>query len=106
MTNYPTDALKQALKRLGDSAFLPAAVKHLAASAGAINAELGETVLAEIPAFSESRNPDILPELASHGPEHTVEMVRLLRGGAVGDFDFVSAHARRRAEKRFPLEAT
>lgn len=104
--SYPADALNQALMRLGESAFLPAAVKHLAANAGAINAELGETVLAEIPAFSESRNPDILPDLAMHGPEHTAEMVRLLRGGEVSDFEFVRTHARRRAEQRFPLEAT
>ena len=106
MASYPTNALKEALARLSDTTFLPAAAKHLASSAGAINAELGETVLAEIPAFSESRNPDILPELARHGPEHTDEMIRLLQGGAVGDFEFVRKHARRRAEQRFPLEAT
>ena len=106
MAGYPTNALKEALTRLSDTTFLPEAAKHLARSAAAINAELGETVLAEIPAFSESRNPDILPELARHGAEHTDEMVRLLQGGAVGDFEFVRKHARRRAEQRFPLEAT
>ena len=106
MADYPANALKESLKRLRDSTFLPVAVKHLAKNASAINAELGKTVFAEIPAFSESRNPDILPELAQHGPDHTNEMVRLLRGGAVGDFEFVRAHARRRAEQRFPLEAT
>jgi DNA-binding PucR family transcriptional regulator len=105
-TDYPSEPLKQALKRLSDSASLLVAVKHLARNAGAINAELAETVLAGIPAFSESRNPDILPDLARHGPEHTDEMVRLLRGGTVGNFEFVRAHARRRAEQRFPLEAT
>jgi DNA-binding transcriptional ArsR family regulator len=39
------------------------------------------------------------PSLVSHH-------LRLLRGGPVGDFDFVREHARRRAEQRFPLEAT
>jgi len=106
MTSYPTDALEDALKRLIKSTFLPAAARHLAMHSAAINADLREIVLAEIPAFSESRNPDILPELALHGPEHTDEMVRLLKGGAVGDFEFVRKHARRRAEQRFPLEAT
>jgi DNA-binding PucR family transcriptional regulator len=51
-------------------------------------------------------NPDLLPELAHHFAEHLEELLRLLRGGAVGDFEFVRAHARRRAEQRFPLEAT
>jgi hypothetical protein len=106
MDNYPANALQEALKRLIDSTILPEATEHLQANAGAIDAELAESVLAAIPAFSESRNPDVLPELAMHGPEHTREMVRLLKGGEVGDFEFVRKHARRRAEQRFPLEAT
>jgi hypothetical protein len=106
MPDYPTDALNEALKRLRRSPFLPAAVKHLGRSASAIAAELAETVLAEIPAFTESRNPQVLPDLARHAPEHTDEIIRLLGGAAVGDFEFVAMHARRRAEQRFPLEAT
>jgi hypothetical protein len=47
-----------------------------------------------------------LPELASHGRQHVDEIVRLLRGGGIERFDFVHEHARRRAEQRFPLEAT
>lgn len=31
--------------------------------------------------------------------------MRLFAGGAVGDFEFVGEHARRRTEQRFPLEA-
>ncbi len=106
MTSYPTTALEEALQRLGDTGLLPVAAKHLDKNASAINAALGKTVLAEIPAYSESRNPDILPELAGHASRHTAEMVRLLRGGAAGDFEFVRVHAKRRAEQRFPLEAT
>ena len=102
MTSYPTNALKDALKRLIKSTFLPEAARYLEAHSAAINADLGEIVLAEIPAFSESRNPDILPELALHGPEHTDEMVRLLKGGAVGDFEFVRKHARRRVFAHYP----
>ncbi|MDH3688757.1 MAG: helix-turn-helix domain-containing protein [Gammaproteobacteria bacterium] len=106
MSDYHTNALNEALQRLSDSRFLPAAVRYLTDNSTAINAELRETVLAEIPAFSESRNPDILPELAQHGPQHTIEILRLLDGEPVGDFEFVRQHARRRAEQRFPLEAT
>ncbi|MGI9301932.1 MAG: PucR family transcriptional regulator [Gammaproteobacteria bacterium] len=106
MPDYHTKALNEALHRLGDSPFLSAAVRHLTDNSAAVNAELSETVRAEIPAFSESRNPDILPDLARHGPQHTIEILRLLGGGAVGGFEFVRAHARRRAEQHFPLETT
>lgn len=106
MPDHHTNTLKEALKRLGDSSLLPAAVSFLGSNAQSINAELNETVLAEIPAFSESRNPDVLPDLVRHGPQHTDEILRLLGGGAVGNFDFVREHVRRRAEHRFPLEAT
>jgi len=106
MSDYTTNALKESLKRLRMSPFLPAAAQHLAASASAVAAELAETVLTEIPAFTESGNPEVLPDLARHAPEHTEEIIRLLGGGAVGNLDFVAVHAKRRAEQRFPLEAT
>lgn len=67
---------------------------------------LRETVLAEVPAFSASANPDILPELNRHAGEHIQEIRRLFGGGEIGDFEFVRMHARHRAEQRFPLEAT
>lgn len=106
MSDYHTNALNEALHQLSDSPFLPAAITYLSANATALNDELNDTVLTEIPAFSASRNPDVLPDLAQHGPEHTDEILRLLGGGPLRDFDFVRKHVRRRAEHRFPLEAT
>ncbi len=106
MPDYHTNALNDSLRSLSDSLLLRTAVKHLADNSAAINTELMDMVLAQIPAFSESSNPDVIPDLAGHGPEHTVEILRLLGGGRVGNFDFVREHARRRAEQYFPLEAT
>ncbi len=106
MRNYHTNALNEALQRLSDGPFLPAAVRHMTDSSTAINAEFNETVLAEIPAFTESRNPNVLPDLAEHGRQQTSEILRLLGGGPVDDFEFVREYARRRAEQHFPLEAT
>ncbi len=106
MPDYHTNALNDSLQSLSNSQLLKAAVEHLADNSAAINTELMEMVLAEIPAFSESRNPDVVPDLAAHGPEHTAEILRLLGGGRVSNFDFVRDHARRRAEQYFPLEAT
>ena len=106
MLDYHTHTLNEVLIRLRESPLLPASVKYLESNSNAINAELNDAVLTAIPAFSQSRNPDVLPDLASHGPQHTDEIVRLLRGGEVGDFEFVREHVRRRADNRFPLEAT
>jgi hypothetical protein len=66
---------------------------------------LREAVLTEVPAFSASGNPEILPSLASHAGEHMQEIRRLADGGEIGDFAFVKLHAQRRAEQYFPLEA-
>ncbi len=64
-----------------------------------------EAVVAEVAAFGASGNPELLPDLERHAQEHLAEFVRLLDGGAPGDFEFVRAHARRCAAQRFPLEA-
>ena len=106
MTESYTNGLTDALRRLADSPILPSALRQLRGNVTAINAELGETVLTEIPAFTQSRNPEILPELSQHGPQHTDEILRLLDKGRPGDFEFVREHARRRASQHFPLEAT
>ncbi len=106
MSDYHSNALNDSLQSLNDSRLIMAAVDRLADNSAAINTELMSTVLAEIPAFSESRNPQVIPDLARHGPEHTSEILRLLGGGRVGNFAFVRDHARRRAEQHFPLEAT
>ena len=106
MSDYYANALNDALRRIAGSPVLAAAIDRVANNAATIAAQLQQTVLAEVPEFSKSRNPDLLPELAGHGREHVAEIVRLLRGGGIGRFDFVHEHARRRAEQRFPLEAT
>lgn len=105
-TDLHTHSLAKALSQLGESPYWPAVVGDLAAKTEALNEELAELWLAEIPAFTESGNPNTLADLARHGPEQTREIIRLLEGGAIGDFEFVREHARRRAEQRFPLEAT
>lgn len=100
-----TDALKETLRRLNGNPVILAAAENLTANSNLIDSELEETILAEIPAFSESRNPDVLPDLARHGPLHTQEILRLLRGKKLRDFEFVHMHVQKRAEQRFPLEA-
>jgi len=97
---------RKSLAALHEAGVVPAVAAALDTGlAGALRA-LGETVLAEIPAFSASGNPDVLPELEQHAAANVNEIRRLLGGGIAGEFEFVREHARRRAEQKFPLEAT
>jgi PucR C-terminal helix-turn-helix domain/GGDEF-like domain len=105
VADFRITTLIDALERLRSSRLLPLAVAHLRQHATALLSELNGCVVAEVPAFTESRDPVTLEQLAMHGPQHHAEIVRLLEGGPVGDFGFVREHARLRAEHRFPLEA-
>lgn len=106
MNEYSNDTLKTALRNLVGQPSVPDAVRYLAERSEAINEQLKQAVLTDISAFTESSNPDILPQLGEHCIHHTQEIFRLLNNGAVRDFEFVRNHAERRAEQRFPLEAT
>ena len=106
MPDYHVNALTEALRRIGHGAEVAEMLDLLSSNTAKIAAQLQEAVLTEVPEFSKSRNPALLPELARHGREHIEEIVRLLREGRVDRFEFVQEHARRRAEQRFSLEAT
>ncbi len=106
MPGYLSDNLTKAHMALGAWPGLAVAARALAKDSTAINAELHNEILANVPAFSDSHNPDILPDLERHCGAHTGEILRLLEGGPVGAFDFVGEHGRRCADQRFPLEAT
>lgn len=99
-------ALRNTLQRLAETGVIPAAAAALKFSMAGTGTALREAVLAEVPAFTSSGNPDILPGLQQHGGEHLAEIHRLFEGGEIGGFDFVKAQAQRRAEQRFPLEGT
>ena len=104
-TNSGGTALGETLAELTRVRIIPSAAPALEKTLHATGLALREAVLAEVPAYSASANPDILPELGLHGQAHMLEVLRLFRGGATGDFAFVRDHARHRAEQHFPLEA-
>ena len=98
-------ALRQVLSALANSGVVPDAAHALALSQRGAVAAFRQAVLTDVPAFSDSRNPDVLPGLNAHIEEHTQEILRLFGGGEVAEFAFLKAHARGRAEQRFPLDA-
>lgn len=106
VSNAREPRLAATLSALRGFGVVPQAVPLLNAGAAAIGEELQTAIVEEIPAFSASGNPDVLPEQAGHTRQHLQEIRRLLGGGRVGDFNFVREHARRRAAQKFPLEAT
>lgn len=106
MDRHPLEALSASLRRLASGKIAAAVIDRVAKHSAAIAAQLQQAALAEVPEFSKSRNPDLVPELAQHGRENVAEIVRLLHGKAMGSFEFVHAYARTRAEQHFPLQAT
>lgn len=99
-------ALRRSLGDLASLGVIPQVHGALATGAEAAARLLRDAVLAEIPAFSASANPQVLPGLAQHCREHVDEICRLVAEGMPGDLAFVRDHARQRAEQRFPLEVT
>ena len=104
--HFDQRALRKALAALADSGVIPAAAAKLDRGMEEAGEALREAVLAEVPAFQASGNPAILPELDRHAAHHLREIRHLLDSGRIGDFAFVDAHARLRAEQHFPLEMT
>ena len=93
------------LSTLREAGVVPVVSDRLLKSADSIAAALQEHIVDEVSAYTESGNPDVLPELQQHLALHVVELRRLLAGTPPGELGFVRAHAQRRAEQKFPLDA-
>ena len=101
----PFTNLQQTLTALSTLGVVPLPIKTLEEQGPEVAKALRKSVLAEIPAFTASGNPEVIADLTMHGAEHVSEIIRIFSGGEISDFVFVREHARLRAEQRFPLEA-
>ena len=97
--------LRRATQALVGHGVVPGIAAALEQARGDFAAELVRAVLDQVSAFSESANPDALPQLEAHLDAHVKELVRLLGASLPGDFAFVRDYARQLAGHRFPLEA-
>ena len=97
--------LAHTLRNLGQAGFRPAAAAELASSMDSAGEALRGTIRAEIPAVSETGNPDVLPQLDAHTADHLAEIHRLVGGSDLPQLEFVRRHAVQTAEQNFPLEA-
>lgn len=100
------EILRSSLGQLAGLGVIPRVSAALSQRAEETAQALRDSVLAEIPSFSATANPDVLPSLATHVRAHVEEICRLMAEGTLGNFSFVRDHARQRAEQRFPLEVT
>jgi len=100
-----SDSLQAAVDALRAYGVVPGVAESLRDGLNAVREALRQAVLEEVPAYSDSANPEILPELDTHLHEHVSRITALLGGSRDGDFGFVGGHAERLAQQRFPLEA-
>ena len=106
MVETPKNArIKAAFDALGAFGVVPGVAKSLRASAERVVRDLQKTVLAEVHAYTQSGNPDVLPELQQQLEQIVGEACRLLGGKRPDELGFVTAHSQRRAEQKFPLDA-
>jgi hypothetical protein len=98
--------LQDSLFSLNRVGVRPVVAGALAASLEETAEELETVIRNDIPAFTNSGNPDVLPELRVHLQDQLTEIHRLLGGARTEHLEFVRRHATRQAEQRFPLEAT
>jgi hypothetical protein len=100
-----SEPLQAALVSLASLGVVPGVTRNLRADSGRILGEIYDLILREVPAYTGSGNPDVLPELKQHLQLHIEETCRLLGGARSIELDFVRSHAHRRAEQKFPLDA-
>ena len=108
MSNFaPSNpALARAIDALQSFGVVPAVARPLEDSAIRTAREIQGQVLEEIEAFSSTANPDVLPELEQHLADLVRGVCGLLSPAGSADLSFVQQYARRRAQQRFPLEAS
>lgn len=99
-------SLQRSLDRLAELGVVPRAAATMDKTVREVAQRLRAAVLSEVPAFSTSHNPEVLPDLERHAGEHLAELRRLIGGGPADALEFVRVHARHRAAQRFPLDAT
>lgn len=106
MVTHPiTGTLAEAVQGLRQLGVVPKVAALLKARSDGLVSALAKAAQLEIPAFTASGNPDVIPELGKHIEDHIGEICSLLSGRRAGDLAFVREHAKRRAGQKFPLDA-
>ena len=98
-------AIEHAMSRLAELRVIPRITPALGRSARRAAQALRNAVVAEVPAFATSGNPEIMPGLERLATQQVGEIRSMLKRGKLSDFVFVRGHSQQLAEQRFPLDA-
>lgn len=98
-------ALVVALSRCRASGLAYSAASAMASQSTALARSLAEHIVAGVPDYRASANPQLLPDLTRHAEQHVALLCGLLDGSQQADLAFVQQHARHGAAQRFPIEA-
>ena len=93
-------ALADALRALRETSPIKNAASTAIFDENAISERLQKSVIAEVTAFSDSSNPEILPLLQQHLAAMTAEILGLLHGQLLQDQEFGRDFAHRRFETK------
>lgn len=97
-------AIANALQPLLQANSVKPVLSGLIQQESAISARLHAAVIAEVAAFSDSSNPEILPLLQRHLDELVAEILGQLRGEPLRELNIVRDFVGHTAEQFFPLE--
>ncbi len=78
---------------------------YLGSQSSNIEGDLIEAVMKEVAFFSNNRYTDASQDIIQFAALNTQEILRLLRGGETGSFEFIQQQAQKHATQHFPLEA-
>ena len=98
-------ALKTALQPLRDAGVVPAIGERLREGIPLALQRLVRDTTGEVSAYSETANPDVIPDLRQHFGAQLLAVCNLLGETGSRELEFVREHAERRAAQRFPLDA-
>lgn len=97
--------IRAALRTLANLEVVPTVSEPLRATSRRTVEAIVAVVKRDVAAYSESGNPDVLPQLERHVSAHVDTVVDLLGGNSRASLAFVAGHAERRASQKFPLDA-
>ena len=75
-----SDRFRSAVRTLRHAGVVPGVARPLADDAETINMAVVDSVIREVPAYTASGNPDVLPELRQHIGQFTEVLMSLLSG--------------------------
>jgi len=99
------DNLRATLAALKGQGVVPGVSGALLVRRDAFVRDLVSAVSSEVPAYTASANPELVPELEAHLGEVVDTACQLLSGERINTLEFVAEHARRRAAQKFPRDA-